>query len=347
MSPHLFSLAMNEIDDQYIEEALSYHAAVKPRHIKCVLRYAAMICLWIVLGFGTVLAVSAEAREVVFGWVKEQYETWTYYEYRDEAENDGPDIETGTLFVPHELTEVPPGYTEIARDVDLEIGHQLIIYQNEETGRHFIVAAGSGGNVFVETEGNTVQPVDVAGVKGELYLPDDPTKDSCIVWMKEKIYFYISGYFTAEELVHYAECFQPVTETEDAQDDSESTNPKSYRLGYIPEGYTYYGDSETPSHNAAIYVNDEGHSLSFYCITEPEGSAMTIIHNDHTHATATVHGVEANLQISNIPDEDSSSITWEEDGILFYIAAFLPKDELIALAESVEEVPLSEMEEER
>ena len=50
------------------------------------------------------------------------------------------------------------------------------------------------------------------------------------------------------------------------------------------------------------------------------------------------------MQLSNDLLKESSSIVWEEDGILFYLAAFFPEDELIALAESVEKVPQSEME---
>ena len=329
---------MNEISDHYIEEALTYQAPVKCHRARALLRMALAACLAIIMGVGTALAVSAEFREAVFGWFKEQYETFTHYEYREEEETDKPDADISEIFVPHYLTEVPPGYTEINDICDEETGMQLVIYRNEDNGKQFLFSASSWGDSYVEAEGYTIQPVEVAGIAGELYIPDDPTKDSCIVWMKENMFFYISGYFTPEEMVYYAECLQPVPAQEE--------ETKDYRLGYIPEGYTYYGSSDTPSHTAAIYVNDEGHGLSFYCITDPEGSAMTIIHKDHTHATATVHGVEADLQISNVPDEDSSTITWEKDGVLFYLAAFLPKDELIALAESVEEVPLSEMEEE-
>ena len=41
-----------------------------------LLRSAAMIALVLFLGFGSVLSVSVEAREVVLGWIKQQYETF-------------------------------------------------------------------------------------------------------------------------------------------------------------------------------------------------------------------------------------------------------------------------------
>lgn len=40
------------------------------------LRSVASILLVIMIGFGSTLAVSAEAREIVFGWVKQQYENF-------------------------------------------------------------------------------------------------------------------------------------------------------------------------------------------------------------------------------------------------------------------------------
>ena len=336
MSAELFSLAMNEISDRYIEEALTYQAPAKHFRMKPLLRMALAACLAIILALGTAMAVSAEFREAVFGWFKEQYETFIHYEYLKE-ENDDPTVEISEVFVPHRLTEIPPGYTEIVNDIDMEIGQQLIVYQNEENGNMCFAAASSGGNAFVEAEGYTVQSVEVAGVTGELYLPDDPAMDNCIVWMKEELFFYISGYFTPEELVHYAECLQPVPVQE--------KEAPTYQLGYIPEGYTFLTENHSPHDHAIIYSNEEGLTLSLFYIWDPDG-AEAFIKNGQTQVTTTIHGAEADLQLSNDLSKKSSSIVWTEDDILFYLAVFLPEDELIALAESVEEVPLSEMEEE-
>ena len=148
MSAELFSLAMNEISDRYIEEALTYQAPAKHHRARPLLHAALAACLALIMALGTAMAVSAEFREAVFGWFKEQYETFTHYEYRDEEGNDDSDVEISTFFVPHRLTEVPPGYTEIDSDFDEEVGQQLIVYRNEEDGKMCFVAAGSGGNAF-------------------------------------------------------------------------------------------------------------------------------------------------------------------------------------------------------
>lgn len=209
MSFALFSLAMNEIGDRYIEEALTYQAPAKRRRMRPLLRMALAACLALLLTLGTAMAVSAELRGIVAGWVRAQYETFTHYEYRGGTE---APAEPGTGFIPHELTELPPGYTEISRICDEELGQQIMIYQNEDSGSACFVSAGTGGHAYVETEGCTIRPVDIAGAAGELYIPDDPAKDSSIVWTKGDMFFCISGGFTPEELLYYAERFQPVSE---------------------------------------------------------------------------------------------------------------------------------------
>lgn len=77
MSAELFTDAMNEISDKYINEAINYHCAAKRRPvIRWFGRSVAVACLAIVLCFGTVMAVSAEARAAVSGWVIQSINDW-------------------------------------------------------------------------------------------------------------------------------------------------------------------------------------------------------------------------------------------------------------------------------
>lgn len=212
MSLTRFSLAMNEIGERYIEEAMTYRAPAKRHRAKSLLRMALAACLAMILTLGTAMVVSAAFREAVVGWIKEQYETYTHYEYRATEESNAPDAQDSVGFVPYRLTEIPSGYTETDNICDGESGQQLTIYRNETDGKACLVSVGIGGNAFVEVKGHTIQPVEVAGEAGELYLPDDPTKDSSIVWTKEDLFFCISGCFAPEELAYYAACLQPMQE---------------------------------------------------------------------------------------------------------------------------------------
>lgn len=213
MNCRRFSLAMNEIGDRYIEEALAYQAPAKPRPL---LRMALAACLAAVMVLGTAMAVSAGFREVVVGWFKEQYEAFIHYEYRGQTGDDG--MRTG--FVPHRLTEIPPGYTQTDHLCDEKLGRQFTVCRNETEGKAFFVSAGTGGNAYLEAEGCTIRPVEVAGTAGELYLPDDPAKNSSIVWMKGDMFFCISGPFTPEELVYYAERLRPAEERPETEEEA-------------------------------------------------------------------------------------------------------------------------------
>lgn len=72
-----FSLAIGEIDNKYITEAHNYHCAAKRRPtILWFKRSVAVACLAVVLCFGTVMAVSAEARAAVSEWVIQSINDW-------------------------------------------------------------------------------------------------------------------------------------------------------------------------------------------------------------------------------------------------------------------------------
>lgn len=204
MSTERFSLAMNEISDRYIEEALTYQAPARRHHSKA-LGMVLAACLALIIALGTAMAVSPQFRQVVTGWFKEQYEAFTHYEYRND-----PAAEGSTGFIPHRLAEIPPGYTETDHICDMASGQQLTVYRNETDGRACLITAGTDGNAYVESEGCTIRPVEVAGTAGELYIPDDPAKDSSLVWMKGSMFFCISGHFTPGAMVYYAERFLPL-----------------------------------------------------------------------------------------------------------------------------------------
>ena len=77
MTTKKFSHALGEIGDKYITEAASYHCEAKRRPaIIWFKRSAAVACLAIVLCFGTVMTVSAEARAAVSSWVIQSINDW-------------------------------------------------------------------------------------------------------------------------------------------------------------------------------------------------------------------------------------------------------------------------------
>lgn len=77
MTTKKFSHALGEIGNKYITEAASYHCEAKRRPMLIWFkRSVAVACLAIVLCFGTVMAVSVEARAAVVGWVIQSIDDW-------------------------------------------------------------------------------------------------------------------------------------------------------------------------------------------------------------------------------------------------------------------------------
>lgn len=209
MNARLFSFAMSEIDDRYVEEALTYQASARTRRRHTWLRYLAVACLVAILSFGTALAVSPEVREAVFGWFKEQHESFTHYEYHAPEESTpasgGGEQQTYPRYI---LSQLPEGYREVDSSYDEILPAQATIYQGEDSSMlFFLVTIGTedGGNLFVQEEGNTIQQVEVAGVTGDLYIPDDPADYPCLVWAKDGVLFSLGGGLTREELIALAE----------------------------------------------------------------------------------------------------------------------------------------------
>lgn len=244
MSAQLFSLAMSEISDRYIEEAINYQVTKRRRKVKQLFRMAIAACLAIIMGLGTVLAISAEAREIVFGWVKERFGTYTHYSYHEEETH--ADDKTEPVPVLYCLTEVPPGFTELANQSDGNV--QMLVYGNEEMKMiQILITAGKEhvGNVYVldDKGGTTVESVEVASITGDLYLANDPSRSNAIVWNKDNLFFYMAGTFPPDELVYYAEKLQPM--------------PTTYELTMLPAGYSLWMTQEEDDIHSFLYAKGE------------------------------------------------------------------------------------------
>ena len=106
----------------------------------------------------------------------------------------------------------------------------------------------------------------------------------------------------------------------------------------VPDGYwledTLYSDALVDEY----YMNKDGLLIGFSYQYEIENS-VSEIYIDDTDATTIqteVHGNSADLYIAHDP-EGSNTVIWmdKETGALLEVTAFLPQDELMALAESV------------
>lgn len=160
-------------------------------------RSAAAVFLALIVSLSGWLAVDAEARAGFVNWAREVYESSIIYRYfgNEKSLTELPEVELGWL---------PEGYVEVIRDADEE--SCVIVYANEadpELG--FIVS------LHLMTDGRTlellpkgeyaVKTVEVNGIQGELYIPEDEGESSDLILMDESKGLLITIGATLEESV--------------------------------------------------------------------------------------------------------------------------------------------------
>lgn len=200
MSAELFTDAMSQISDKYITEALNYHCAAKRRPtIHRIGRSIAVACLAVVLCFGTVMAVSAEARAAVFGWVRQQYENFYEYFFEGEAATTEPSkYEPGWM----------PDSCELIT-VQETAGGETFIYKDQSglLVQFYYIFEPDSQKMYIDTVDYVSEPVSVNGHAGEVYMSVNDGDTNSIVWTDKSnnVLFYFSGPFDEDTLIKMAE----------------------------------------------------------------------------------------------------------------------------------------------
>lgn len=176
------------------------------------LRSVASIVLVIIIGLGSFQAVNVEAREFVFGWVKQQYQDFYKYFFVGEAD---PAKETE----PTEAVRYEPGWMPeecVYVTTNAIAGGKSYVYTNE---RHdFIQFSYTSGidttRMFAEGVEYEHKSVLVNGLPGDIYISTNENETSQIVWLdaETRTMFWVSGDFTSDELLKIAESIEKITE---------------------------------------------------------------------------------------------------------------------------------------
>lgn len=163
------------------------------------LRAVACFILVIMLGLGSVLTVSAEAREIVFGWVKQQYESFYSYFFEGNSE-----ISDSTQYIPGWM---PVGY-ELVDSFEIEGGEMYLYHSPDETVAQFFYSSSpSSLKVFIESVDYEKHDTQINGLPGEIYLSNSSVESNVLVWFDNasNTMFNVSGHLAKEELVFIAE----------------------------------------------------------------------------------------------------------------------------------------------
>ncbi len=119
---------------------------------------------------------------------------------------------------------------------------------------------------------------------------------------------------------------------------SASTAPTEYRPTWIPEGYSEYRIDKFNGNTVIIYTDENERRLRISYAQASDNLDWRINITSSSTFSASVNGYSAELFISS--DESiANAITWINDNdTVFAVSAFLDKDEIIMLAESIEDI---------
>lgn len=176
-----------------------------------VMRAAAAVVLVIATLFGTVMAVSPEARAAVVGWVKSAF--YEFFEYSNEVSdinhmpnNGDSDVSTSPsepVEYTYRLSVIPEGYREL-NTVD-SIDKRVYMYV-DHTGQILLFSYVYGGqtdSIFIEVENYTQYTATIHGISADIYIANNENETSMIVWqdIHTNTLFQITAMASKEELV--------------------------------------------------------------------------------------------------------------------------------------------------
>ena len=171
-----------------------------PSPSACVWPRVAAVIAAVLLSLGTWLTVDVEARETLFGWVKETYEWCVNYRFFSK--------EPATAIAPYEPSWIPEGFS-LTYTSDQELGG-VLVYSNKKTGQTLVfgydkmsdsVVIGFGGDLS-QHETLTVQ-----GLHADFYHAAGDSTANNLIWFDESagVVFTITGDVEKDVILHMAE----------------------------------------------------------------------------------------------------------------------------------------------
>ena len=163
-----------------------------------MLRWVASIALAILIAGSAWIAVDAEARAAVVGWVTEIYETYFVFQH-DGTTDEVPE------FVDYRPTWIPDGYSEFR--VKVSETRTVVIYTSDSGDiiRFNYIHNPDETDWFIDVSQADVKSATVNGNKADLLIAQNPDEANGIAWVSADTAFYISGFVDETDLVKMAE----------------------------------------------------------------------------------------------------------------------------------------------
>ena len=292
----------------------------------------AMLFLVCCVTAGVYLGVDTGARAAFFGWIREHYENYFVYCFSGDLNPAAEPMLPKMEFKPEWL---PGGYVW---DGSSEINGQVeISFKNQEGDELTFGYMPNPAKHDWTTESWEMDLSDmthteatVNGYAADLFVPKGGADSNILMWTsyENDAAFYVSGPIEVPDLLRVAESVKLVNGDDLPEADG-------FRLAWLPDGYELLDQDISENKTHVIYADEQGRFLKF---TYMRGEKETDLFVDTTGTTlekGQVHGQSADLLISHDPDVASAILWTGTQNDAFYISAFLEKDDLIRLAESV------------
>lgn len=169
-----------------------------------ILQRVASFLIVLFLGFMTVLAISPTVRAAVFGWIREQYDSFVAYYFEDDTAS----VAHPTAYY---ISNLPSDFSEIT--ISDEVGYHMEVYIDSNGNLLYFLYSFTPENpsFYVEEEGSIIEQVTVFGNPADLYIAQNNTQNNSLVWCDEEhsVIFYLSAVMEKDDLLALAESVQP------------------------------------------------------------------------------------------------------------------------------------------
>lgn len=161
-----------------------------------ILQKVASIILVLFLGFATIMAISPTVRASVFGWIRDQYDSFITY-FID------PDSQLANKTVVYSIDSLPPVYTLL--NVSDEADNYCAVYVNEKGEfLYFCYSSTPDSSAFyANKDGYTIEHTMIHNNPADLYTSENEAQSNSIIWYCEEadLIFYIAGMLEKSDLV--------------------------------------------------------------------------------------------------------------------------------------------------
>ncbi|WP_295753491.1 DUF4367 domain-containing protein [uncultured Oscillibacter sp.] len=229
---------------------------------------------------------------------------------------------------------LPEGYYETTTD---DLRRQSILRYEDGKGGLLTILHPEDfdpGTLMLVGEAEIVS-VFVGENPADLYLDRVPGNANNLVWVDQDtgILYWISGPLTGEELVRVAESMEKREEPPPLEE---------YWLTWTPYGYQEAERSLRENRGHVLYRDEKGRQITLAYRRGSETASLQIsstLGGTMEARPVTVDGAAADLYLEET-QEAGNALVWARDGLLFWMIAPCSQEELTAMAESVEVLPV-------